>query len=109
MAKKYGNKQIEIIEANPGPCLITQNLLNKTNYNICVYESSYNVFKEFLMVSIAFCFTMREHYLYNLSVMYLQNIMYYFNYRQFIQFTATELKLTLEIFSCCGNLGIKID
>lgn len=49
LAKKYGNKQIEIIEANPGPCLITQNLLNKTNYNICVYESSYNVFKEFLM------------------------------------------------------------
>ncbi|CAH1722597.1 unnamed protein product [Aphis gossypii] len=49
LTKKYGNKQIEIIEANPGPCLITQNLLNKTNYNICVYESSYNVFKKFLM------------------------------------------------------------
>ncbi|XP_060834830.1 dimethyladenosine transferase 2, mitochondrial [Rhopalosiphum padi] len=49
LTKNYGNKQIEIIEANPGPCLITQNLLKKTNYNICVYENSYNVFKEFLM------------------------------------------------------------
>ncbi|XP_025195388.1 dimethyladenosine transferase 2, mitochondrial isoform X2 [Melanaphis sacchari] len=49
LTNKYGNKQIEIIEANPGPCLITQHLLNKTNYNICVYENSYNVFKEFLM------------------------------------------------------------
>ncbi|XP_022182818.1 dimethyladenosine transferase 2, mitochondrial [Myzus persicae] len=48
LTKKYGKKKIEIIEANPGPCLITQHLLKKTNYNICVYENNY-VFKEYLM------------------------------------------------------------
>lgn len=50
LTKKYGNKQIEIIEANPGPCLITQHLLKITNYNICVYENNINAFKEFLKV-----------------------------------------------------------
>jgi len=65
LTKKYGNKKIEIIEANPGPCLITQHLLEKTNYNICVYENNYNVFKEFLMVSVTFFFIMSTYFIYS--------------------------------------------
>lgn len=49
--KSYGNKQINLIEVNPGPCLITQNILKTTNYNICLYENNYNTFKEFFAVS----------------------------------------------------------
>lgn len=56
LTKSYGNKQIKLIEVNPGPCLITQNILKKTDYNILIYENSYNAFKEYLTVSFMFVY-----------------------------------------------------
>jgi len=49
---KRCNTQINLIEVNPGPCLITSHILANTNYNISVYESNYNTFKNYLSVSI---------------------------------------------------------
>lgn len=40
--QRYGEKKIQLIEANPGPCMITQNILEKTNYNILLYENEPN-------------------------------------------------------------------
>lgn len=48
----YDNKKITLIEVNPGPCLITQHILKKTNYDMCLYEGNCNAFKEFYEVSI---------------------------------------------------------
>ncbi|XP_025407130.1 dimethyladenosine transferase 2, mitochondrial isoform X2 [Sipha flava] len=47
LIKTYGNKQLELIEVNPGPCLITRHLLENTNYNIIIFENNYNAFVEF--------------------------------------------------------------
>lgn len=56
LTKNYGNKQIKLIEVNPGPCLITQNILKKTDYNILIYENSYNAFKDYITVSFMFAY-----------------------------------------------------
>lgn len=53
LTKSYGNKQLTLIEVNPGPCLITKQFLKKTNYNILLYENSYKVFENFLTVSVS--------------------------------------------------------
>lgn len=51
LIKSYGSKQIKLIEANPGPCLITKHILKNTDYKVFVYENSPNEFKEYLTVS----------------------------------------------------------
>lgn len=54
LIKTNDNKAFKLIEVNPGPCLITQHILKKTNYNICIYENNYNAFKDFLTVITLF-------------------------------------------------------
>lgn len=59
--KNYGNTQLELIEVNPGPCLITQHLLENTNYNINIFENNYNTFIKFLSVSTSYyCYTILQ-------------------------------------------------
>lgn len=38
--QSYGNTKLTLIEANPGPCMITQHILKKTDYNILLYENN---------------------------------------------------------------------
>lgn len=44
LTRNYDSKPIKLIEANPGACLITQHIMDKTNYNIHVFENNNNEF-----------------------------------------------------------------
>ncbi|VVC37114.1 Hypothetical protein CINCED_3A013890 [Cinara cedri] len=44
LTRSYDSKLIKLIEANPGVCLITRHILEKTNNNIHVFENNNNEF-----------------------------------------------------------------
>ncbi|XP_050538874.1 dimethyladenosine transferase 2, mitochondrial [Daktulosphaira vitifoliae] len=41
-------KTLTLIEANPGPCLLTNYIMKDTNYNMILYENDCEIFREFL-------------------------------------------------------------
>lgn len=53
LTDNYGKEKLTLIEANPGPCLITKHILENTNYNICLYVNNYTAFETFLKVSVS--------------------------------------------------------
>lgn len=50
LVESHGNEGIKIVEANPGPCLITQHILKNTNYDMCIFEHNFNEFSNILTV-----------------------------------------------------------
>lgn len=52
---------MELIEVNPGPCLITQHLLENTNHNIIIFENNYNTFLQYSNVSTFYYFVLPNY------------------------------------------------
>ncbi|XP_050422329.1 dimethyladenosine transferase 2, mitochondrial isoform X2 [Adelges cooleyi] len=53
LTKSSNGEQLRLIEANPGPCLISHEILKNTNHDMCIYENDSEIFKAFLLELIS--------------------------------------------------------